>query len=383
MNSIWFKKMRFAMLAAVALGVGAASAATVKSSATSAEFRFDTREGARESTGTETLTYSGLWSGDSNSVVTISQACATPHVVNGAVAEGLVLEGEQVWNAEYDGEYTLTHATITGGVTGAVETATFVVKGLGYPPVQAEVTGFVCDYKIINTRKENFDNACAGLYFDWDIVNSLTNCADYDPEHKMVYIFNTGNIGLYGGICLLDNRNAVPYVFEAGSQNSINLEDGFSNEQKWEAMNHARSYSTGSGIDLALMLSSNNLELKSNDTICLKFAVLAGENLYELKKAADKAMELYGVKKQDVSIADAATSELKIYPTVTESALYVESASGIAHIGIYSTSGLLELQTEGSGNSATIDTSLLKSGVHIVCVTDGCGRKLHKMVVKR
>ena len=142
----WFSKARFAVVAAVALGVGIASAATVVSSASSAEFRFDTREGARESTGTETLAYSALWSGDSNSVVTISQACATPHVANGPVVDGLALEGEQVWTATYDGEYTLTHATVTGGVTGKVETATFVVRGLGYPPVQAEVAGFAGAY---------------------------------------------------------------------------------------------------------------------------------------------------------------------------------------------------------------------------------------------
>lgn len=133
MNSSWFKKMRFAVVAAVALGVGIASAAMVVSSASSAEFRFDTREGARESTGTETLAYSALWSGDSNSVVTISQACATPHVANGPVVDGLVLEGEWSWTAQYDGTYTLTHVTITDGVTGKVETATFVVSGLGPP----------------------------------------------------------------------------------------------------------------------------------------------------------------------------------------------------------------------------------------------------------
>ena len=133
MKCRWLKKVRFVAVAALALGAGVASAATVVASASSAEFRFDTREGVRESTGTETLAYSALWCGDSNSVVTISQECATPHVVNGPVADGLVLEGAQVWTAVYDGEYTLTHATITDGVTGVVETVTFVVRGLGYP----------------------------------------------------------------------------------------------------------------------------------------------------------------------------------------------------------------------------------------------------------
>ena len=177
----------------------------------------------------------------------------------------------------------------------------------------------------------------------------------------------------------------MPYVFETGNQysNSINLEDGFNNELKWEAMNHARTSSTGSSYDLALMLSCNNLKIQSNDTVCLKFAVLAGENLYELKKAADKAIELYRTDKPNVSIDDAAASWLNVYPTVVESELYVESASNIASISIYSTSGTLEMQTAYSGNSATIDAGKLKSGVHIVSVTDCNGRRLHRMVVKR
>ncbi len=245
-------------------------------------------------------------------------------------------------------------------------------------------TGFICDYKIINSRSEEFDNACAGLYFDWDVVNSLTNCANYDPERRMVYIYNTGDIGIYGAICLLDKKNAAPYVFEIDNQhsNSIDIKDGFSNEQKWEAMNSSRPSSTSINTDLALMLTCNNQALKPNDTISLRFAILAGENMHELNKAADKAIELYRVEKQpEVSITDAAAQWLKVYPTAFESTLYIESTSGIANVSIYSASGILEMQTACSGNTATIDANQLKGGIHIVCVTDRNGRKEHRMVV--
>ena len=96
-------------------------------------FRLDTREGARESVGAETLTYSCFWDGNPNSVVVISQATDTIYATNGVLVAGLA--GEDVWNwsVQYDGIYTLTHATVTDGVTGKVETATFVVRGLGSP----------------------------------------------------------------------------------------------------------------------------------------------------------------------------------------------------------------------------------------------------------
>ncbi|MBQ6135909.1 MAG: hypothetical protein IJI73_00890 [Kiritimatiellae bacterium] len=142
MTVIGFRKVGLALAAAVALGAGAASAATVVASESSSPFRFDTREGPRESAGAETLTYSALWSGDGNSVVTISQVCATPCTTNGALVAGLGGEGVWNWSAQYDGLYTLTHATVTDGVTGKVETATFVVSKLGYPLVQAGVKGY-------------------------------------------------------------------------------------------------------------------------------------------------------------------------------------------------------------------------------------------------
>ena len=138
----WFKIVRLVAVAAVALGVGGASAATTLSSSSSAEFRLDTREGPRESDGSETLTYSSLWDGGPSSDVAIAQVCGTPHTTNGTLVAGL--SGEDVWNwtAQYDGVYTLTHATVTDGVTGKVETATFVVKGLGLPLMTIEASGY-------------------------------------------------------------------------------------------------------------------------------------------------------------------------------------------------------------------------------------------------
>lgn len=138
----WFKIVRLVAVAAVALCAGVAPAATTISASSSAEFRLDTREGPRESDGSEVLTYSSLWNGDSSSVVKIAQVCDTRRTTSETLVAGL--SGEDVWNwtAQYDGVYTLTHATVTGGVTGKVETATFVVKGLGLPLMTIEASGY-------------------------------------------------------------------------------------------------------------------------------------------------------------------------------------------------------------------------------------------------
>ncbi len=137
-----FKRLRLASVAVVALGVGVASAATTLSSSSSAEFLLDTREGPLESDGSETLTYSSLWDGGSSSSVEIAQVCDTRRTTSETLVAGLA--GEDVWNwaVQYDGVYTLTHATATGGVTDKVETATFVVRGLGLPQMTVEASGY-------------------------------------------------------------------------------------------------------------------------------------------------------------------------------------------------------------------------------------------------
>ena len=138
----WFKIVRLVAVAAVALCAGIAPAATTISASSSAEFRLDTREGPRESDGSETLTYSSLWDGGSSSSVEIAQVCDTRRTTSETLVAGLA--GEDVWNwaVQYDGVYTLTHATATGGVTDKVETATFVVRGLGLPQMTVEASGY-------------------------------------------------------------------------------------------------------------------------------------------------------------------------------------------------------------------------------------------------
>ena len=103
----------------------------VVTSAASAEFRLDTREGPLPSDGTETLTYSTLWHPAGDATVTILQDGEEE-----PVASGLLDEGGAVWQVFEDGIYTLTHKTVAGDATvSAGETATFVVTG--HPPVEA------------------------------------------------------------------------------------------------------------------------------------------------------------------------------------------------------------------------------------------------------
>ena len=249
-------------------------------------------------------------------------------------------------------------------------------------------TSMICKYMIANSSNDSFNNACLGLYFDWDVVNSLTNKIEYDVTRRLAYIYNTGEIGLYGGICLLTKGNAVPYAFEISANGgSINIENGFTDDQKWIAMNQPRTNSTSTNIDLALMLTCNKMTIAANDTAKVAFALIAAENLHELTKAADKAIDLYGDKNgaatdDTTALTENRQTDMRIYPSPAKSTIYIDSKESISRVRIFSASGILELETKCDNTSTSIDISQIANGLHIVEIVDINGRTEHLRLIK-
>ena len=233
----------------------------------------------------------------------------------------------------------------------------------------------ICKYQIVSTRDDSFDNACLGLYFDWDVVNSLTNKIEYDATQRLAYIYNTGDIGIYGGVSLLTNGHATPYAFEIGDKaQSINIRNSFTDEQKWLVMNQPRPESKTENIDLAIMLSCSKISVLPHDTTNIAFAVIVAENLYELTQTAITASNLYGVPEpvdeDTCCIAGPGNNFATIHPTPATSTITINSCCNMSAIKIYSPNGALEATYKSNGKQASINVSGLKPGFHIVEITN-------------
>lgn len=263
-------------------------------------------------------------------------------------------------------------------ISGITVMQDFIFDGANLP------TAMICDYKIINSRDESFDNGALGLYFDWDIVNSLTNKIDYDANRRMSYIYNTGDDNIYGGVCLITDGKATPYAFEFSENgSSMNITDKFTDEQKWEAMNYARQKSTSTNIDLGAMLTFNNMKLESGDTAEVKFAIMAGENLYELNKTADRAAELYNSTKSSHLLDRAKPDGISLYPNPAISTIHISQQSAIEQINIYNVLGHLVFSQKNNSSTADIDISRLADGNYIVEIVNTDGRTSHRLVAKQ
>ncbi|MBO7595150.1 MAG: S8 family peptidase, partial [Salinivirgaceae bacterium] len=247
-------------------------------------------------------------------------------------------------------------------------------------------SAMICNYLISSTRQAEYDNAAVGLYFDWDIVNSLTNVISYDAARKLAYIYNTGTTNLYAGVCLLTKGNAVPYAFELSANGGSTLiTDAFTDEQKWLAMNYARPQSFSTNIDLAMMMSCNNIKLQQGDTANVRFALIAAENLYELQKTAELAAELYCEKEEDeqpiINCISDNHNNVRIYPNPAASQINIECDAPINLVRIYCPDGTLELSENGNKtNSILLDISNIPHGLHIFEITCAGNRKMHRII---
>jgi len=153
-------------------------------------------------------------------------------------------------------------------------------------------------YKIINTGVVLLDNLFAGVFADWDIMNSSLNKAAYDATNKLGYCFSTQTNGLYAGIKLLSNTApAVHYAMDniSGGGGGIDPVGGISTAEKFQGIstNRANAGGTGNGNDVIHFVSSGPFVLNPNDTIEVAFAYLAGDSLIDLQNSASAAQIKY------------------------------------------------------------------------------------------
>jgi len=243
-------------------------------------------------------------------------------------------------------------------------------------------------YSVINQSDESFIDLHASIFTDWDIDNYYANRVAYLDEFKLLYTYSNSNQVLYTGICLLSDESAVPYAFDKvkGGNGGIDITDGFSDDQKWYAINNSRTEAgnTGDTIDVASMLSCGPYTIESHDTVTIAYALIAAENLYDLKESAIKAKEEYLNELSDIKSRK--ELDVYIYPNPVFSAIHIRLMNTISAgtLSIYNQMGIPVISRNLSTSSEfEIDVSGFSSGIYYVKVTSGNYTQIKKMVVVR
>lgn len=162
----------------------------------------------------------------------------------------------------------------------------------------------IVEYVMKNSGTTPINTLYAGIAADWDIDASTAsqNKSNYDATTKMGYVYSTATGGKFAGIKLLTNT-AAPVCYNidniAGGGGGVDVNDAtdyYGTGNKYTTLSTNR-YVAGAadadGEDIIEVMSSGPFTIAAGDSAKVAFALIAGDDLADIKKSADSAQVHY------------------------------------------------------------------------------------------
>jgi subtilisin family serine protease len=155
----------------------------------------------------------------------------------------------------------------------------------------------ISEYEVRNASDTELKNVYVGLFTDWDVGNSMNNATEYDSFNRLAYTYEKNQTSKYAGVKLL-STNASPVYYPLSYELSDNpLSDDFTIPEKWETLSSGvKSHglgTTGQGIDVSSVSGNGPYRIPAYGSIKVAFALIAGDNLADLKASAQAAQQKY------------------------------------------------------------------------------------------
>lgn len=253
-------------------------------------------------------------------------------------------------------------------------------------------------YIIKNNGTSTLSNLFAGIGADWDIqgVGGDSNRISFDAGTRMAYTYYTKTNGYYAGIKLLSHTAPVnAYAFDnIDGGTGINPNAGFSNLEKYAGLSTMRTDAgliKPPGNDVLSMVSTGPITLPVGDSIEVAFALLAGDNLSDIKTSANNAQIKYDLFTSAPSAQVSDLYSLRSYPNPSSGNTIIDvnlPQSGRMELKLYNMIGQ-DIASIASGEFTSgkhqfnLDVSRLNSGVYYYQLIAGDTKIVRKLVVSK
>jgi serine protease len=245
-------------------------------------------------------------------------------------------------------------------------------------------------YDIINSGSSTIDSVYAGIFTDWDIMNSSMNKSSEDQSLKLGYTFSTQANGLYAGVQLLSwTAPFWHYALDniSGGAGAIDLTNGFSTTEKFQSMsqNRPNAGQGTSGNDVCDVVATGPFQLLPGDTAKIAFAILAGNSLTEIQTAATNAQILFGTQPVGGMKSNEDNASISIYPNPTNNRLIISSIENrdIALLEIINVLGnRIECESINQKNRIDVNVSQFSTGIYFANILNGTIPVVVKFVVE-
>ncbi len=241
----------------------------------------------------------------------------------------------------------------------------------------------IMKYRIKNTTASAISNFYAGLFADWDIgANGDLNKADWDAANQLGYVWRTdNNPSTYVGMSLLSSNNPAYWAIDNDNTvagNPWGIYDGFTDQEKFTSLSSGIGRTQAgvtAGRDVANVIGSGPYNIPSNGEITIAFALIAGDNLNDLKTNAIAAKNKYNLLLSVVNYNSEIPDSYSLsqnYPNPFNPATKIKFAlptSGFASLKVYDITGkqvseLLNTNIPAGTYELRFDAAGLPSGAY-------------------
>lgn len=250
---------------------------------------------------------------------------------------------------------------------------------------------FIAEYRIKNNNATTMNNIFAGMFFDWDIVNSANNQIVYDSTLRLAYC-STFNVGEPMAAVKILNTNVNPSYF--GQSYEIPgdpQENGYSIAEKYmtlsSGINNTAYGTTAPGIDVMFSIGAGPYNINAGESALLSLAIIAGDNLADITASANAAQAKYDQFVTALGIENnSAKLNAIVYPNPAKNKFSIATPKELtnAKVTVVNILGsvLYTKDFNGSNDTFNITDCNLPSGIYNVVIESDEAKVVEKLVIQ-
>lgn len=243
----------------------------------------------------------------------------------------------------------------------------------------------ILTYNVENTSNQTYSNVAAGIFADWDAINSYTNICQQDAALNLAYTKSI-NDSMYVGIKLLSSQQFNHYAIDnsTGGMGGVDIADGYTESEKYQTLTTNRATAGGSiGGDVVQVVSGKGVTLAPAQEELFAFALLVGDSLLDLKNGAIAAQTAYN---NDALMVDNIDLDMPVslYPNPSKGNVYIEAENNIHSVKILNMYGQVIIYKNNIYRKKTqFDLRDYQSGVYFFIVNSGQNQTSHKLIITK
>jgi len=232
----------------------------------------------------------------------------------------------------------------------------------------------ILKYAIRNKNSVPITNFHIGFFGDFDIsIKGQADKAGWSESEKMGFVYNTNANGRFAGIAILGDGNPNYYAIDndGTSIDTFGVYDGFSDQEKFKGLSSG-IYRKNAGVtspkDVSMVIGSGPYSILPNDTLNVGFAVVAGENLDQIRFAAQMAQANWQSTTAKSELILGIPSKIQIFPNPASKCIFLSGSETVENYMIMNAIGQKMNFSAAfeDGRLAKIDISAFPKGIYFI-----------------